>query len=87
MQFHSLRAWKEAYQGSMNARERQANEFELSDAELEMIQGAAANSAGQSTVSALDRLNQLNNSYLQANNGSVLPLGAVSALANNLLGL
>jgi hypothetical protein len=86
MQFSSMRAWKDAYCASMSAREHQVNEFELSDADLAMVQGAASNSASASTSSGLDRLNQFNDSYLQSSNGSVLPLGAVSGTLGKLLG-
>ena len=87
MQFSSMRAWKDAYRASMNA--RQVNEFELSDVDLEMVQGAAGTGTATpaSTNSGLDRLNQLNSSYLQSSNGSSLPLGAVSGLTGKLLGL
>jgi hypothetical protein len=77
-----MRAWKDAYRANLSV-DQQLSTFELNEADLKMVQGAA--SAG--TGSGLNRLNQLNNSYLQSSNGSVLPLGAVSALTGKLMGL
>jgi hypothetical protein len=86
MQFSSMRTWKDAYRASMIARGQQVNEFELSDADLKMVQGAASNSASASTSRGLDRWNQLNSGYLQSSNGTMLPLGAVSGVLGKLLG-
>jgi hypothetical protein len=82
MQFNSMCAWKDAYRASLGV-EQQVSEFELSDTDLEKVQGAAGTSA--SANSGLDRLRQID-SYLQSSNGSVLPLGSVSQMLGNVLG-
>ncbi len=79
MKFDSLYGWKEAYQVSSGARQ-QVNEFELREAELAMVQGAA-HSNHMRAKTPLSSPSGSNNS------APSLPLGGGSSLLGGLLGI